>query len=194
MAHFLLYGALDLPVFELAYVSGHLGIRHVKPIPVSHLIPHFLLDIVLNIPQVVIFFHLQLDQICLLLCDSLAILKFELFDVCLFLALAMGFLAVEGEVCLLNSKSLLVDLKLASILQFLSLLTHLLKILLFELKLYAFLLCELSAGKFTLSFLKFNLGFKYRSLSLTFGKVGDSLDNIFNDQRRQRISINSRVE
>ena len=66
LAQFLLYRALYLPIGQLAHISCHLSICCVKSIPVRLLIPHFLLHVLFYVPDVIIFFHLQFDQICFL--------------------------------------------------------------------------------------------------------------------------------
>ena len=61
VAYALLETTLDLLILQMRNIPGLLSVCVFKTIPIRLLIPHLLLRILLDVPNIVLFFHLHLD-------------------------------------------------------------------------------------------------------------------------------------
>ena len=84
-------------------------------LPEGLLVPHLLLHVLFDVPQIVFLLHLKREKVEIGLCLALAILKFKTLNIRFFLALLEGALPVQRLVRLLYPLLLLVLLELASV-------------------------------------------------------------------------------
>lgn len=159
-------------------ISVHEPVGVLKSLPISLLVAHLVLDVVLDVADVIVFLHLLLDYVGACLGLSLAIVEIELVDIVVFLAKAFDPFAFERQVSLFDAPFLLCFLLLSCLEFLLLLLPHMLEVLLFELVLQTFLLGQLHALDLPLGFPEFLFGLEYLPRTVILSQIGYALDQV----------------